>query len=62
VVGYLRRLWLRPQRGISQENVPLSVGFFEFVHNLIFLPALFFNSQGVLLSLAEVPKRTSRFL
>ena len=25
--------WLRPHRGISQENLPLYLGFFEFVHN-----------------------------
>ena len=24
---------LRPHRGISQENLPLYLGFFEFVHN-----------------------------
>jgi transposase len=27
------RSWLRPHRGISQENLPLYLGFFEFVHN-----------------------------
>ena len=26
--------WLRPHRGISQENLPLYLGFFEFVHNV----------------------------
>ena len=25
--------WLRPHRGISQEKLPLYLGFFEFVHN-----------------------------
>ena len=30
----LLRSWLRPHRGISQENLPLSLGFFEFVHNV----------------------------
>lgn len=30
----LLRSWLRPHRGISQENLPLYVGFFEFVHNV----------------------------
>ncbi len=27
------RSWLRPHRGISQEKLPLYLGFFEFVHN-----------------------------
>jgi transposase-like protein len=30
----LLRSWLRPQRGISQEKLPLYLGFFEFVHNV----------------------------
>jgi transposase-like protein len=29
--SYVRRL--RPHRGISQEKLPLYLGFFEFVHN-----------------------------
>lgn len=29
----LLRSWLRPHRGISQENLPVYLGFFEFVHN-----------------------------
>ena len=29
----LLRSWLRPHRGISQERLPLYVGFFQFVHN-----------------------------
>ena len=29
----LLRSWLRPHRGISQENLPLYLGFFEFIHN-----------------------------
>jgi transposase-like protein len=29
----LMRSWLRPHRGISQEKLPLYLGFFEFVHN-----------------------------
>lgn len=29
----LLRSWLRPHRGISQEQLPLYLGFFEFVHN-----------------------------
>jgi len=30
----LLRSWLRPHRGISQEKLPLYLGFFQFVHNL----------------------------
>jgi transposase len=30
----LLRSWLRPHRGISQERLPLSLGFFESVHNV----------------------------
>lgn len=30
----LLRSWLRPQRGISQEKLPLYLGFFEYVHNV----------------------------
>ncbi len=30
----LLRSWLRPYRGISQEKLPLYLGFFEFVHNV----------------------------
>ncbi len=26
--------WLRPHRGIAQENLPLYLSFFEFVHNI----------------------------
>ena len=29
----LLRSWLRPHRGISQEKLPLYLGFFAFVHN-----------------------------
>ena len=29
----LLRSWLRPHRGVSQERVPIYVGFFQFVHN-----------------------------
>ncbi|HWR93285.1 MAG TPA: IS1595 family transposase [Desulfobacterales bacterium] len=29
----LLRSWLRPHRGVSQERLPLYLGFFEFVHN-----------------------------
>jgi len=33
--GFWSRLrsWLRPHRGISQEKLPLYLGFFEFVHH-----------------------------
>ena len=30
----LLRSWLRPHRGISQEQLPLYLAFFEFVHNV----------------------------
>ena len=30
----LLRSWLRPHRGISQERLPLYLGFFEVVHNV----------------------------
>jgi transposase-like protein len=30
----LLRSWLRPHRGISQERLPLYLGFFAFVHNV----------------------------
>ena len=30
----LWRRWLRPHRGSSQEQLPLSLGFFAFVHNV----------------------------
>ncbi len=29
----LLRSWLRPHRGVSQENLPLYLGFFQFTHN-----------------------------
>jgi transposase len=29
----LLRSWLRPHRGISQNKLPLYLGFFQFVHN-----------------------------
>ncbi len=29
----LLRSWLRPHRGISQEKLPIYLGFFEFVHS-----------------------------
>lgn len=30
----LRRSWRRPHRGLSQDKLPLYLGFFEFVYNL----------------------------
>jgi transposase-like protein len=33
-VWSLLRAWLRPHRGISQENLPLYLAFFEFMHNV----------------------------
>ena len=30
----LLRSWLRPHRGISQEKLPVYLGFFQFVHNV----------------------------
>ena len=32
-VWSLLRSWLRPHRGISQEKLPLYLGFFQFVHS-----------------------------
>ena len=29
----LLRSWLRPHRGISQDKLPIYLGFFEFAHN-----------------------------
>ena len=29
----LLRSWLRPHRGISQEKLPVYLGFFQFAHN-----------------------------
>lgn len=29
----LLRSWLRPHRGISQENLPSYLAFFQFIHN-----------------------------
>ena len=33
-VWSLLRSWLRPHRGISQENLPLYLAFFELMHNI----------------------------
>jgi transposase len=32
-VWSLLRSWLRPHRGLSQDRLPLYLGFFQFVHN-----------------------------
>ena len=32
-VWSLLRSWLRPHRGISQDKLPLYLGFFQFLHN-----------------------------
>lgn len=32
-VWSLLRSWLRPHRGISQEYLPVYLGFFQFMHN-----------------------------
>jgi transposase len=29
----LLRSWLRPHRGVSEEKLPVYLGFFQFVHN-----------------------------
>ncbi len=29
----LLRSWLRPHRGVSQERLPVYIGFFQFVHS-----------------------------
>jgi transposase len=29
----LLRSWLRPHRGVTQEKLPVYLGFFQFVHN-----------------------------
>ncbi len=29
----LLRSWLRPHRGVSQDKLPLYLGFFQLVHN-----------------------------
>jgi transposase-like protein len=29
----LLRSWLRPHRGVSQEKLPIYLGFFQFIHN-----------------------------
>jgi len=48
----LLRSWLRPHQGISQEQLPLYLGFFEFVHNAkkrgkAMLPCIVANSPDL---------------
>ncbi len=45
----LLRSWLRPHRGISQEKLPLYLGFFQFVHNVRIC------GKGLLRPLLELP-------
>ena len=44
----LLRSWLRPHRGISQEKLPLCLGFFQCVHNVRI------RSKGLLRPLLEL--------
>jgi transposase len=46
--------WLRPHRGISQESLPLYLGFFQFVHNV---RARGKSLLGALISLLLAPPR-----
>jgi transposase-like protein len=50
----LLRSWLRPHRGISQEHLPLYLGFFQFVHNA---RARGKSLLGSLIGLLVVPPR-----
>ena len=50
----LLRSWLRPHRGISQEKLPLYLGFFEFIHNA---RARGKSVLGALLGLLVAPPR-----
>ena len=50
----LLRSWLRPHRGISQEKLPLYLGFFEFIHNV---RARGKSVLGALLGLLVAPPR-----
>ena len=52
----LLRSWLRPHRGISQEKLPLYLGFFEFVHNVRARgKALLEELIGLLVSSPRIP-------
>ena len=50
----LLRSWLRPHRGISQEKLPLYIGFFEFIDNV---RARGKSVLGALLGLLVAPPR-----
>jgi len=50
----LLRSWLRPHRRISQEKLPLYLGFFEFIHNV---RARGKSVLGALLGLLVAPPR-----
>ncbi len=50
----LLRSWLSPHRGISQEKLPLYLGFFEFIHNV---RARGKSVLGALISLLIAPPR-----
>jgi len=50
----LLRSWLRPHRGVSQEKLPLYLGFFEFLHNV---RARGKSALGALIGLLVTPPR-----
>ena len=48
----LLRSWLRPHRGVSQEKLPIYLGFFEFSHNVrkrgkMLLPSLIQRNRSL---------------
>ena len=48
--------WLRPHRGISQEKLPLYLGFFEFIHNVrVRVKALLGELIALLVSSPPIP-------
>jgi transposase-like protein len=51
----LLRSWLRPHRGISQEKLPLYLGFFEFVHNVRKRGKALLGALGNVLRLSLLP-------
>jgi transposase-like protein len=53
----LLRSWLRPHRGISQERLPLYLGFFQTVHNFRRRGAALLGSLLQLL-LVPCPRKT----
>ena len=52
----LLRSWLRPHRGLSQEKLPLYLGFFQFVHNARI------RGKGLLKPLSSWPSRPKRIM